>query len=259
MKMDLWSASRLVMALVVFPVVAGCASKGTVLGDRLVDGVCRTSASHDTFEELLWGPVRRFPADCDERQCTVFGTNEWVRVDAYPDGTPCRVTRGAVRTDGLPDDITTDSVEYDFSGNVLMRYSLYDLTERQAGVQPDFEKSLYWMDFRRVIRVQSCLALDYSSSMYYYQESASCLKVGVWALDRKKRSMDKLVLNVSLAGGCAVPSAEIDSQLGSLLQFRDISVDEDCNIFLKFQMKANGENVDLDMHISPVIGSKLVH
>ena len=244
--MKMCSTVRLGAAIVVFSVVAGCASNGNVLGDRIVDGICRTSTSHDTFEELFWGPVRRFPADFDERQCTVFGTNKWVRVESYPDGTPCRVTSGAVKSDGLPDDITTAAVEYDFFGNVLMRYSLYDLAERKASVEPDFAKSRYWMDFRRVIRVQSCLAMDYSYSLYYYQESSSCLKVGVWALDRKKRSMDKLVLNIRLVDGCAVPSAELHSQLGCILGFRDISVDEDGNIFLKLQMKASGEIVDLN-------------
>ena len=245
--MDLCSTARLGAALVVFSVVAGCASNGNVLGGRLVDGICRTSTSHDTFEKLFWGPVRRFPADFDERQCTVFGTNEWVRVESYPDGTPRRVTSGAVKSDGLPDDITTAAVEYDFFGNVLMRYSLYDLAERKASIEPDFTKSRYWMDFRRVIRVESRLALDYSYSLYYYQESSSCLKVGVWALDREKRSMDKLVLNIRLVDGCAVPDgAELHSQLGGLLEFRDISVDEDGNIFLRLQMKASGETVDLN-------------
>ena len=245
--MRMCSTVRLGAAIVVFSVVAGCASNGNVLGDRIVDGICRTSTSHDTFEELFWGPVRRFPADFDERQCTVFGTNKWVRVESYPDGTPRRVTSGAVKSDGLPDDITTAAVEYDFFGNVLMRYSLYDLAERKAGIEPDFAKSRYWMDFRRVIRVESRLALDYSYSLYYYQESSSCLKVGVWALDRKKRSMDKLVLNIRLVDGCAVPDgAELHSQLGGLLEFRDISVDEDGNIFLKLQMKASGETVDLN-------------
>ena len=171
--MKMCSTVRLGAAIVVFSVVAGCASNGNVLGDRIVDGICRTSTSHDTFEELFWGPVRRFPADCDERQCTVFGTNKWVRVESYPDGTPCRVTSGAVKSDGLPDDITTAAVEYDFFGNVLMRYSLYDLAERKASIEPDFAKSRYWMDFRRVIRVESRLALDYSYSLYYYQESSS--------------------------------------------------------------------------------------
>ena len=245
--MKMCSTVRLGAAIVVFSVVAGCASNGNVLGDRIVDGICRTSTSHDTFEELFWGPVRRFPADFDERQCTVFGTNKWVRVESYPDGTPCRVTSGAVKSDGLPDDITTAAVEYDFFGNVLMRYSLHDLAERKAGIEPDFTKSRYWMDFRRVIRVESRLALDYSYSLYYYQESSSCLKVGVWALDREKRSMDKLVLNIRLVDGCAVPDgAELHSQLGGLLEFRDISVDEDGNIVLKLQMKASGETVDLN-------------
>jgi hypothetical protein len=245
--MKMCSTVRLGAAIVVFSVVAGCASNGNVLGDRIVDGICRTSTSHDTFEELFWGPVRRFPADFDERQCTVFGTNKWVRVESYPDGTPRRVTSGAVKSDGLPDDITTAAVEYDFFGNVLMRYSLYDLAERKAGIEPDFTKSRYWMDFRRVIRVESRLALDYSYSLYYYQSSSSCLKVGVWALDRKKRSMDKLVLNIRLVDGCAVPDgAELHSQLGGLLEFRDISVDEDGNIVLKLQMKASGETVDLN-------------
>jgi hypothetical protein len=245
--MKMCSTVRLGAAIVVFSVVAGCASNGNVLGDRIADGICRTSTSHDTFEELFWGPVRRFPADFDERQCTVFGTNKWVRVESYPDGTPCRVTSGAVKSDGLPDDITTAAVEYDFFGNVLMRYSLHDLAERKAGIEPDFTKSRYWMDSRRVIRVESRLALGYSYSLYYYQESSSCLKVGVWALDRKKRSMDKLVLNIRLVDGCAVPDgAELHSQLGGLLEFRDISVDEDGNIFLKLQMKASGETVDLN-------------
>lgn len=245
--MKMCSTVRLGAAIVVFSVVAGCASNDNVLGDRIVDGICRTSTSHDTFEELFWGSVRRFPADFDERQCTVFGTNKWVRVESYPDGTPRRVTSGAVKSDGLPDDITTAAVEYDFFGNVLMRYSLYDLAERKASIEPDFAKSRYWMDSRRVIRVQSSLALDYSYSLYYYQESSSCLKVGIWALDRKKRSMDKLVLNIRLADGCAVPDgAELHSQLGGLLEFRDISVDEDGNIFLKLQMKASGETVDLN-------------
>ncbi|MBQ8113055.1 MAG: hypothetical protein IJ146_07585 [Kiritimatiellae bacterium] len=244
--MKMCSTVRLGAAIVVFSVVAGCASNGNVLGDRIVDGICRTSTSHDTFEELFWGPVRRFPADFDERQCTVFGTNKWVRVESYPDGTPRRVTSGAVKSDGLPDDITTAAVEYDFFGNVLMRYSLYDLAERKASIEPDFAKSRYWKDSRRVIRVQSSLALDYSYSLYYYQESSSCLKVGVWALDRKKRSMDKLVLNIRLVDGCAVPVAELHSQLGCLLEFRDISVDEDGNIVLKLQMKASGEIVDLN-------------
>lgn len=244
--MKMCSTVRLGAAIVVFSVVAGCASNGNVLGDRIVDGICRTSTSHDTFEELFWGPVRRFPADFDERQCTVFGTNKWVRVESYPDGTPRRVTSGAVKSDGLPDDITTAAVEYDFFGNVLMRYSLYDLAERKAGIEPDFTKSRYWMDFRRVIRVESRLALDYSYSLYYYQESSSCLKVGVWALDRKKRSMDKLVLNIRLVDGCAVTVADLHSQLGGLLEFRDISVDEDGNIILKLQMKASGETVDLN-------------
>lgn len=158
--MKMCSTVRLGAAIVVFSVVAGCASNGNVLGDRIVDGICRTSTSHDTFEELFWGPVRRFPADFDERQCTVFGTNKWVRVESYPDGTPRRVTSGAVKSDGLPDDITTAAVEYDFFGNVLMRYSLYDLAERKAGIEPDFTKSRYWMDSRRVIRVESRLALD---------------------------------------------------------------------------------------------------
>lgn len=245
--MKMYSTVRLGAAIVVFSVVAGCASNDNVLGDRLVDGICRTSTAHDTFEELFWGSVRRFPADFDERQCTVFGTNKWVRVESYPDGTPRRVTSGAVKSDGLPDDITTAAVEYDFFGNVLMRYSLYDLAERKASIEPDFAKSRYWMDSRRVIRVQSSLALDYSYSLYYYQESSSCLKVGIWALDRKKRSMDKLVLNIRLVDGCAVPDdAELHSQLGGLLEFRDISVDEDGNIFLKLQMKASGETVDLN-------------
>ena len=244
--MKMCSTVRLGAAIVVFSVVAGCASNGNVLGDRIVDGICRTSTSHDTFEELFWGPVRRFPADFDERQCTVFGTNKWVRVESYPDGTPCRVTSGAVKSDGLPDDITTAAVEYDFFGNVLMRYSLYDLAERKASIEPDFAKSRYWKDSRRVIRVQSSLALDYSYSLYYYQESSSCLKVGVWALDRKKRSMDKLVLNIRLVDGCAVTVAELHSQLGCLLEFRDISVDEDGNIFLKLQMKARDGTVDLN-------------
>lgn len=248
--MKMCSTVRLGAAIVVFSVVAGCASNGNVLGDRIVDGICRTSTSHDTFEELFWGPVRRFPADFDERQCTVFGTNKWVRVESYPDGTPRRVTSGAVKSDGLPDDITTAAVEYDFFGNVLMRYSLYDLAERKASIEPDFAKSRYWMDSRRVIRVQSSLALDYSYSLYYYQESSSCLKVGIWALDRKKRSMDKLVLNIRLVDGCAVPDdAELHSQLGGLLEFRDISVDEDGYIFLKLQMKASGETVDLNPFI----------
>ena len=245
--MKMCSTVRLGAAIVIFSVVAGCASNDNVLGDRIVDGICRTSTSHDTFEELFWGPVRRFPADFDERQCTVFGTNKWVRVESYPDGTPRRVTSGAVKSDGLPDDITTAAVEYDFFGNVLMRYSLYDLAERKASIEPDFAKSRYWMDSRRVIRVQSSLALDYSYSLYYYQESSSCLKVGIWALDRKKRSMDKLVLNIRLVDGCAVPDgAELHSQLGGLLEFRDISVDEDGNIILKLQMKASGEIVDLN-------------
>ena len=245
--MKMCSTVRLGAAIVVFSVVAGCASNDNVLGDRIVDGICRTSTSHDTLEELFWGPVRRFPADFDERQCTVFGTNKWVRVESYPDGTPRRVTSGAVKSDGLPDDITTAAVEYDFFGNVLMRYSLYDLAERKAGIEPDFAKSRYWMDFRRVIPVESRRALDYSYSLYYYQESSSCLKVGVWALDRKKRSMDKLVLNIRLVDGCAVPDgAELHSQLGGLLEFRDISVDEDGNIFLKLRMKASGETVDLN-------------
>ena len=245
--MKMCSTVRLGAAIVVFSVVAGCASNGTVLGGRIVDGICRTSTSHDTFEELFWGPVRRFPADFDERQCTVFGTNKWVRVESYPDGTPRRVTSGAVKSDGLPDDITTAAVEYDFFGNVLMRYSLYDLAERKASIEPDFAKSRYWMDSRRVIRVESRLAMDYSYSLYCYQESSSCLKVGVWALDRKKRSMDKLVLNIRLVDGCAVPDdAELHSQLGGLLEFRDISVDEDGNIVLKLQMKASGETVDLN-------------
>ena len=248
--MKMCSTVRLGAAIVVFSVVAGCASNGNVLGDRIVDGICRTSTSHDTFKELFWGPVRRFPADFDERQCTVFGTNKWVRVESYPDGTPRRVTSGAVKSDGVPDDITTAAVEYDFFGNVLMRYSLYDLAERKASIEPDFAKSRYWMGPRRVIRVQSSLALDYSYSLYYYQESSSCLKVGVWALDRKKRSMDKLVLNIRLVDGCAVPDgAELHSQLGCLLEFRDISVDEDGNIFLKLQMKASGETVDLNPSI----------
>jgi hypothetical protein len=247
--MKMCSTVRLGAAIVVFSVVAGCASNGNVLGDRIVDGICRTSTSHDTFEELFWGPVRRFPADFDERQCTVFGTNKWVRVESYPDGTPCRVTSGAVKSDGLPDDITTAAVEYDFFGNVLMRYSLYDLAERKASIEPDFAKSRYWKDSRRVIRVESRLALDYSYSLYYYQESSSCLKVGVWALDREKRSMDKLVLNIRLVDGCAVTVADLHSQLGGLLEFRDISVDEDGNIFLKLQMKASGETVDLNPFI----------
>ena len=245
--MKMCSTVRLGAAIVVFSVVAGCASNGNVLGNRIVDGICRTSTSHDTFEELFWGPVRRFPADFDERQCTVFGTNKWVRVESYPDGTPRRVTSGAVKSDGLPDDITTAAVEYDFFGNVLMRYSLYDLAERKASIEPDFAKSRYWMDSRRVIRVESRLALDYSYSLYYYQESSSCLKVGIWALDRKKSSMDKLVLNIRLVDGCAVPDgAELHSQLGGLLEFRDISVDEDGNIVLKLQMKASGGTVDLN-------------
>ncbi len=88
----------------------------------------------------------------------------------------------------------------------------------------------------------------YSYSLYYYQ-SSSCLKVGIWALDRKKRSMDKLVLNIRLVDGCAVPVAELHSQLGCLLEFRDISVDEDGNIFLRLQMKASGETVDLNPFI----------
>ena len=49
--------------------------------------------------------------------------------------------------------------------------------------------------------------------------------------------------------GCAVPSAELHSQLGCLLEFRDISVDEDGNIVLKLQMKASGGTVDLNLCI----------
>ena len=52
-----------------------------------------------------------------------------------------------------------------------------------------------------------------------------------------------------LRDGCAVTVAELHSQLGGLLEFRDISVDEDGNIFLKLQMKASGGTVDLNPSI----------
>ena len=43
--------------------------------------------------------------------------------------------------------------------------------------------------------------------------------------------------------------ADLHSQLGGLLEFHGISVDEDGNIVLKLQMKANGETVDLNPFI----------
>lgn len=243
MKYDSLSLRVLLIAL---SASCGCASNS-----RFLDGICRTSVANDTFDELFWESIRRFPADHDERQCAVFGTNGWLRVESYPDGTPRRVVSGDVKLNGGPDNITTSAIEYDFYGNVISRYSLYDLMERTSVTQPDFAKSRYWRNYRRVVRAESHLALDYYHAVYYYQESTSCLKVGIWAIDRGRHSMDKMVLDVRLVDGCAVSDVKICSHIGSLVDFKNASVDGDGRIRLQFQMKVNGKAVDVDGFIDP--------
>lgn len=239
---------RLGVAFVVLATVCGCVSK-----DVFLDGICRTSASHDTFDELFWESIRRFPANHDERQCAVYGTNEWVRVESYPDGTPYRVVRGGVMPNGRPDDITTSSVEYDFSGNVISSYSLYNRPEVKVDLA-DFAKSVYWMDSRRVIHVRSCLAQDYAYDLYYYQASEISLKVGVWALDRKSRTMDKLVMDVRLVNGRAVNAITTDLHVGDILNLENFSVDAAGRIALRFKLSGSGKSVDLIGVIGNVSG-----
>ena len=98
----------------------------------------------------------------------------------------------------------------------------------------------------------SHLALDCYYALYYYQESESYLKVCVWTLDRKKQSMDKLVLNTKLVNGCAVPDATIDTHVGTLIDFDGIAVDPDGCINIKALMKVDGKVVHLSMPIKPV-------
>ena len=238
-------------ALVAMTVACGCTSTS-----QLLDGISRTSSSNDTFNELFWDAIRRFPANHDERQCAVYGTNEWLRVESYPDGTPCRAVRGGVIINGRPDDITTSEIEYDFCGNVVSSYSLYG--RPLVKVAPlDFEKCCYWRGSRRVIHGKSVLSLDYSYDMYYYQESASRLKIGIWTIDRKNHVMDKLVLTVPLVDGRATRNVETDSHLGGHLTLRNVIVDDGGCIRMDFILKANEKTVDLEDVIGPALSDRV--
>ena len=239
---------------------SGCSTRNPVY-----DGRCVTSPSHN--EEGCFGKLfqRGFPADYDEQQYSVFGTNEWLQVELYPDGSPCRVRHGRVSQD-VTRDVPSYETEYDFFGNVLSRHrcsSYLVVADVDGGITgSEISPSAYWngnADGSRIVLCLSSLYSGHSVGMYCYQESDTNLMVGVWALDRKNKKMDKLVFGLEMDNGkivtlpgknVAVP--QVKNHLGSLTDIRKVSVDKDDYILVQLQVMVDGKVELFDGFINPV-------
>jgi hypothetical protein len=207
---------------------------------------------------------RGFPADHDEAQYSVFGTNEWTRVVPYPDGTPCIVEHGQVTEDGISM-LLNYATEYDFFGNVLSRFngSHFPASDVVGGVAGDeLAPSSYWRgepNRSRIVRDETRLTKDFSAAVYHYQESDTNLMVGAWVVDRRNKRLDKLVFGLELANGKVVTAPgtnkatpNVRMHLGALTKVRNVAVAGNEDVLILLEIEIDGKTRQLEEEVYSV-------
>lgn len=223
----------------VMSVAAGCATQNS-----FYEGRSHTEGAPDKGP---YDSIRRFPANQDECQSCLFGTNGWFRVDVYPDGLPCMMRRGEC----FP--FTSEVTDYDFHGNVLGRRRFLVINKEPP--EADWPYSGYRQTpLSRIGVLASKMTRGYSFDGFYYQDTKSHLKVGVWVVDRKQRQMDKLlfglpVMNDGLPSVPVLVDAEPELHLGELTELKSVTIDSTGLYTLKFLLRINGDEIPVEARI----------
>lgn len=231
--------------------VSGCRSHGLAYNEAVYKGRSSTSRDNVAPERIFDETQRSFPANKDEVQFCMFGTNGWMRVESYPDGMPCRITRG-VTTEGGERGNPLTEMEFDVYGNVISMFTVWGNGKVPGHVSvPSIKPSPYWQQGLRVLKIISELTVDYYIGVYYYQTSDNNLEVCAWAIDRKNKQMDKLVFTLELKDGHPVFSPNIKSHDGSLTELAEVlDLGGDC-IGVEFKLHVNGRYIPVKGCIAP--------
>ena len=245
---------RILRPLTMSIIGAMCAVSGCRSYDPVYNGRSSTSRENNTQDRCFDVTQRAFPANIDEEQFCMFGTNGWMKVELYPDGMPCRITRGGTAIGGERGLITTE-MEFDFDGNIISKFPVWANVKIPGySSAPPVKESPYWMQGLRVRKVVSRLTLDYYFGVYYYQASDTNLEVCAWGIDRKRKQMDKLVFSLGLKDGHPVFEPDIKFHDGSLTELSEVrELDADC-IGLNFKLHIEGQCVPINGSIFPVDG-----
>lgn len=249
------SKMRIVYTLVVsligvICVTSGCRGYMSAHNESIYAGRSSTLRGNITPERWFEETQRSFPANKDEVQYCMFGTNGWMRVELYPDGMPCRITRGKTTEDGERGNLSTE-MEFDFDGNVISKFSVWKERIPGYSLPAPIKPSIYWQDGLRVKKIISELTAAYYIGVSYFQASNTNLEFCAWTIDRKNRQMDKLVFTLELENGQPVLSPNIKSHEGCLAELVDVvDLGGDC-IGLKFKLHIDGRSIPINGRIVP--------
>ena len=227
--------------LLVFSAITGCASRS------VLDGRSATHRLSNRLEDAHEVTRRCFPANWDESQYCVFGTNGWMSVEYYPDGLPCRLAKGT-GVDGPKRNVTLEEREFDFFGKELSSQADDSFMMRGSGS--------YVRCLSRVYSGASVLSKDYSFDMYYYGETNSCIIVCAWGVDRKNGVMDKLVFSIDAPRSVSVPVMDVRFHAGDLIDICNAKSRDDRIIDIEFNIKAGGKTFQVYGCVDPSRGRR---
>lgn len=179
-----------------------------------------------------------------EPRLCMFGTNEWTKVEVYPDGMPFRVLRGKINEEGIGPAI--EEIGYGFNGEIIARQRYDDINSML-----DYEGknssllSKYWDGLHSIRHVVSSVSGKKAYSVYYYPESRGRLTVGIWSVDFILGEMDKLVFTFCLHEGRVLGDPEVKLHIGRIVELQQVSMDENdrINISIKMTIGDNDEVV----------------
>lgn len=231
--------------------VSGCQSGVSAYNEAVYKGRSSTLRESCSPERVFDETQRSFPANRDEVQFCMFGTNGWMRVELYPDGMPCRITRGRTTESGERGNPSTE-MEFDVYGNVISKYTVWKEKIPGYSSVPPIKPSIYWIPgFPRVRKVISELTIDYYIGVYFYQVSDTDLEFCAWTIDRKRKQMDKLVFTLALEEGLPVLPPEIKTHEGSLTELTEVKDLGGNRIGITLELNINGRRVSAKGRIGP--------
>ena len=187
------------------------------------------------------------PANWDEGHYCVFGTNGWMCIEYYPDGLPCRESKGA-GVDGPRRNVTQEEREFDFFGKELPHQADDSFEMRGSGS--------YVRCLSRVYSGASVRSKEYFFDMYYFAQTDTCVMVGAWAVDSKNGVMDKLVFSIDASRGVSASVMDVHCHAGELISISNTKYREDGTIDIEFDVQVDGRTIRVSGCVNPSRGRR---